>query len=113
MMLPMHENSGDLQVGRGRQRPRCLQQRDIVLEGCALCKTRTVQASDSILGNNLVVRSRLRCRPIAMAQNASLANTMQEGEWKEKLKIPERDQRVQTAVRALNRRLEQRHFRCE
>lgn len=34
-----------------------------------------------------------------MAQNAALANARVEGEWKDKLKIPERDQRVQTAVR--------------
>lgn len=34
-----------------------------------------------------------------MAHNGTLASNMQEGEWKNKLKIPERDQRVQTAVR--------------
>lgn len=50
-----------------------------------------------------------RCKPTAMAQNAALANTMQGGEWKDKLKIPERDQRVQTAVRAPKRRLPYRH----
>lgn len=37
------------------QRLRCLQQRGVVQGGCALCKSRTVQASDFTLGNNLVV----------------------------------------------------------
>jgi hypothetical protein len=42
-------------------------------------------------------------RASIMAQNAALASNLQEKDWRSGLKIPERDQRVQTAVRSLRR----------